>query len=219
MVAPRADHVIFVHGLWMPGGESTWLRRRLANSFGFTPHVFRYATTSDSIERVTERLNDYACSLDAERVHFVGHSLGGLVLLNLFERFPEQPPGRVVLLGSPVRGSLAARKLTSAPLAQRLTRRMVGRHTASLLLADDASRCWSCSREIGVVVGTRSMGLGRWVARFAEPNDGTVAMRETELEGESDRVVLPVSHLGMLLSPQVVAQTARFLRDGHFDKL
>lgn len=219
MVAPPADHVIFVHGLWMPGGESTWLRRRLAHQFGFSPHVFRYATMSDSIERVTERLDAYAHSLDGDAVHFVGHSLGGLVLLNLFERYPEQRPGRVVLLGSPVRGSLAARKLTTAPLAQRLARRMAGRHTASLLLAQETPRCWDCSRELGVVVGTRPVGLGRWVAHFAEPNDGTVALRETELPGESDRVVLPVSHLGMLLSPQVVAQTARFLRSGHFDKL
>jgi hypothetical protein len=67
-----------------------------------------------------------------------------------------------------------------------------------------------------VIAGTRSMGLGRFFAGFREPNDGTVAVRETRIEGATDHVELPVSHMGMMLSARVARHTAHFLRDGRF---
>ena len=68
----------------------------------------------------------------------------------------------------------------------------------------------------GVIAGDQSFGLGRFIAMFDEPNDGTVALRETELEGCADRLVLPVSHMGMLLSSRVADECAGFLSSGHF---
>lgn len=70
--------------------------------------------------------------------------------------------------------------------------------------------------EIGVIAGDRAVGLGRFFAQFSEPNDGTVAVRETALDAATDRIVLPVSHTGMLLSRAVARETAHFLRYGCF---
>ncbi len=76
---------------------------------------------------------------------------------------------------------------------------MVGSHALEQLRGEPTRR-WTQARELGVIAGTRPVGLGRFFAGFDEPNDGTVAVRETRIEGATDHLVLPVSHLGMLLS-------------------
>ena len=209
----HGDHVVFVHGLRMRGTESLWLRRHLEKQFAFQTSVFRYATLSDSLDVVANRLANEVAALKARRLHFIGHSLGGLVLLRLFSACESalDRPGRVVLLGSPVAGSLAARGVGSLAFG----RAFMGRIAADELLTE-CERRWSASRELGVIAGTRSIGLGRFFAGFGEPNDGTVAVRETRIEGAADHVVLPVSHMGMLLSASVAASCGRFLRDGRF---
>ena len=206
-----SPRVIFIHGLWMPGRESHWFRQRLATKHAFEPVLFSYRSRLESLDDVLEHMNQSIRALRADRVHVVGHSLGGLLALRLFERYPEQPPGRVVLLGSPVQGSVAARRLGSAQAGQRL----LGKIATEVLVAKHEA-AWLQPRELGVIAGTRPVGLGRVITRFQEPNDGTVAARETEIAGATDRITLPVSHFGMMLSARVVDQTARFLSHGSF---
>src|SRR5690606_32768545 len=101
--------VVLVHGLWMTGLELAWLRRRL-KADGFETRQFRYSTVRHNLSHNAERLFRFARDIDAREMHFIGYSLGGVVTLNMLARFHAQlPPGRVVLLGSPVRGSSAAR--------------------------------------------------------------------------------------------------------------
>ena len=69
----------------------------------------------------------------------------------------------------------------------------------------------------GIIAGNRPRGLGRFLSRFDAPNDGTVAVAETLLEGATDRCVLPVSHSGMWVSPVVAGQVSAFLDHGHFE--
>lgn len=208
--------VLFVHGLWMPGPESALLRRRVAQQLGATAELFAWRTTRESPGVVAGRLQDRIRDRAPQALHLVGHSLGGLAVLQLFAHHPEQPPGRVVLLGSPTAGSLSAEQFTARfPPGQRLVgpflrEEVLGRQGGAL-------REWTqADRPLGVIAGTRSMGLGRFFAQFDEPNDGTVALRETAIAGAADRLTLPVSHFGMLVSRAVAHQTALFLRDGHF---
>ncbi len=208
--------VLFVHGLWMPGPESLLLRRRVGAALAADAEVFAWRTTRESPAVVAARLNDRIEDSKCQQLHLVGHSLGGVALLQLFAHFPQQPPGRVVLLGSPTAGSASADKLVA--------RFPVGQHIVGAFLREevlgrgrDALRQWTCrDRALGVIAGTRSLGLGRFFAQFDEPNDGTVAVRETAIEGATDRLQLPVSHFGMLTSRVVAEQTAGFLRDGRF---
>jgi hypothetical protein len=73
-------------------------------------------------------------------------------------------------------------------------------------------------REIGVIAGSVGVGLGRVVARkLPTPNDGVVTVEETECEAACDRIVLPINHMGMLVSRRVARQTGVFLRSGRFD--
>jgi hypothetical protein len=77
-------------------------------------------------------------------------------------------------------------------------------------------RCWTFGRPLGIVAGTQSVGLGQFLAGFEEECDGTVGVSETRLPGATDHIVLPVSHMGLLVSPRVARETGLFLQNGRF---
>ena len=203
--------VVYVHGLWMPGEESLVLGHRLAHDFDLTLHAFRYSAASSGMSRITASLADFMRELSAPEVHFVGHSLGGLVIHRFLERFPEQPPGRVVFLGTPSVASRAAEHAGRfAPIAH-----LMGHSVAEELL-QPRERRWAHAHPLGIVAGTQPLGLGQLLAQFHEENDGTVAVSETRMPGATDHIALPVSHLGMLVSPRVADETGLFLTQGYF---
>lgn len=193
----------------MTGIESTVLRQRLARS-GFYVEQYHYRTTTAPVDRVVEELRDRILAVPGP-AHLVGHSLGGLVALRLAERLPEVELGRVVLLGAPVNGSLAAQNLVKWPGAAWLLGDL-----PSAELLQSTPRRWTRDSALGVIAGSRSVGLGRFFGHFEGPNDGTVAVDETRLLGASEHLVLPVSHMGMLLSEDVAQRTAAFLHTGSF---
>jgi pimeloyl-ACP methyl ester carboxylesterase len=203
-------HVVYVHGLWMPGDESLILRRRLAADFGLTLHPFRYLATG-TMRSIIARLAGFVGELDLPAVHFVGHSLGGLVIYRFLEQFPAQPPGNAVFLGTPCVGSRAAERAARfGPVAQ-----LMGQSVAEELLRPRARR-WTHARPLGIVAGTQPIGMGQLLAGFAEDNDGTIGVSETRMPGATDHIALPVSHLGMLMSARVARETGLFLTQGHF---
>ncbi len=195
----------------MSGGESLLLRRRLSREFGMEVHPFRYATATSTMTEITSRLQSFVRALEASRLHFVGHSLGGLVIYRFLERYPHQPPGRVVFLGTP---SVASRAAVQAAHI-RLVASAMGRSVQDELLRP-RDRKWKTDRELGIIAGTRALGVGQFLARFEEDCDGTIGVSETQLPGATDHITLPVSHLGMLVSSRVARETGAFLQDGRF---
>lgn len=206
-----AQHVVYVHGLWMRGGESLLLAQRLLREFGLQVHAFPYSAGTWGMEEITAHLQSFVRSLDVPAVHFVGHSLGGLVIYRYFERYPEQLPGRAVFLGTPCLESRAAVQAAQV----RFISVLMGPSVADELLRPRERR-WTFGRPLGIVAGSQSIGLGQFVAGFEEECDGTVAVSETRLPGAADHIVLPVSHMGMLVSARVARETGAFLRDGRF---
>ena len=201
--------VVFIHGLWMNGFELTWLRRQVEKA-GFGTAQFEYRTTRRSVDENAELLHEFIIRQAAERIHIVGYSLGGLVTLRLFELFDDIPPGRVVLMGSPVRGSKAARRIHDMGWDDMLLGRSGLHHDRHLQ--------WDGRRELGVVAGTRAIGLGSILHHLPKPHDGTVSVEETELPGATDRLNLPVSHASMMFSRDVAAAIVGFLREGKFER-
>jgi pimeloyl-ACP methyl ester carboxylesterase len=207
----KVAHVVYVHGLWLPGEESLILRHRLSRAFGLTLRAFRYSAASSTMSDISERLAGFVRELQVPAVHFVGHSLGGLVIYRFLERFPDQPPGRVVFLGTPCVASRAAQSAGRfAPVA-----RLMGPSVAEELL-QPRERRWAHARPLGIIAGSQPLGVGQLLADFAEENDGTVAVSETRMPGATDHLVLRVSHLGMLLSARVARETGSFLTQGRF---
>ena len=204
------ETIILVHGIWMNGLDMGLLGKRLAAE-GFQIHRFRYSSVRASPSENAGKLDCFTQSIDAPVIHFVCHSLGGLVLRHLLHDCPEHKPGRIVTLGTPHQASSAARQLSRiAP-----GRLVLGHSVEHALLGGAPS--WPGGRELGVIAGTLRMGMGMFIPGIPTPSDGTVAVAETILAGMKDHITLPVSHLGLLLSYRVFRQTAYFLRHGVFN--
>ncbi len=205
--------VVYVHGLWLSGLEGGLLRRRLARQLEADTHAFNYASVKSGIRVNAEALRKFLSDIRADTLHLVGHSLGGLLVLKVFEQSAAErlPPGRIVLLGSPLNGSRAARNLARLPLGKML----LGRGVDEELLRSH-ERCWRGQRDLGVIAGSMGVGLGKLVGARGAPNDGTIFVDETRLPGISRHLVLPVSHTGLLFSTSVARQAGAFLRSGSF---
>jgi pimeloyl-ACP methyl ester carboxylesterase len=196
----------------MNGADGLVLRRRLARDSGMKTHVFHYRSVAGPMSDIVVRLAEFTRSLQADRVHFVGHSLGGLVIYRTLEHFADLPPGRVVFLGTPAVASRAA-----IGVAERLATasKLLGQCVAEELLTE-RSRRWQLDRQLGVIAGTRRVGLGQFFTTLNGDNDGTVAVDETRLPGATDFITAPVGHMGLLMSARVARETSRFLKEGRF---
>lgn len=205
------ESVVLVNGLWL-GDAALWLLARQLRRAGFRVYKFSYPSVRHDLRTNAARLGAFLARVPGETVHLVGYSLGGLVIRALFHFQSQQRPGRIVLLGSPQLGNRAAQTLARA----RFGRAVLGRAVAELNAGVPQLWNWP-AREIGVIAGSRSIGLGRLVTRLPVPNDGSVAVEETAVSGAHAQLVLPVAHFALLLAPAVASQIARFLRTGAFE--
>ena len=201
--------VILVHGLYMHGLVMVPLKRMLG-ACGFRCRSFSYPSLRKSVPENAERLSRYLQAIDAPVVHFVCHSLGGLVVRAMLSRSPWERPGRILTLGTPHLGCHVAKRLGSNPASAW----MVGNSLVHGLDGDVAP--WPKAREVATIAGDKPVGLGRLVPGLAKPNDGTVALAETDLGPDYPRAVLPVSHSSMLLSRRVGEYACAYLKTGHF---
>ncbi len=203
--------VVFIHGIWMTGAEMVLLRRRLSQC-GFDCLNFRYQSLRRTPRENATNLNNYLHTIQADVIHLVAHSLGGIVVLHLFDKYPQQKPGRVVMMGTPIRGSEVARKVSSS----RWLEHFLGRSTERGLLGD-APR-WQSDRALGMIAGTEGFGVGKLVmlGKLQEPNDGTVPLATTCSSGITDHLALPYSHHGMLFARPVAQAVCQFLQSGSF---
>jgi pimeloyl-ACP methyl ester carboxylesterase len=204
--------VVYVHGLWMVGAEGQLLRRRLRHECGLDLHTFHYSSVRTPLGQIVEALGAMLQQLPGRQVHLLGHSLGGLIILECLRRHRIERPGRVVLLGSPLLGCRTAARLGRLGLA----RPLLGRAVCEQLLAPQPRR-WTSERELGVISGSMPLGFGRLVTlRFGEENDGTIAVSETRIPGAKAYLTLPVSHLGLLFSSRVAREAGGFFQHGRF---
>jgi pimeloyl-ACP methyl ester carboxylesterase len=209
--------IVYVHGLWQTGREAIWLRRRLEKILNADARAFSYPSVAADAGSNARALANCLGAIRADTLHLVGHSLGGLVILKAFAQDAQMqaqlPSGRIVLLGSPLRGSRTARNLARLPFGKAIMGRSI--HEEVLVARE---RRWDQSRDLGVIAGDLGFGLGRLVGTLGGPSDGTVLIDETRLEGTNDHVVLRVSHTGMLFSAAVATQAGAFLRTGRFTR-
>jgi pimeloyl-ACP methyl ester carboxylesterase len=204
------ETVVLVHGVWMTGLEMHVLARRL-RACGYRTRVFRYRSLRRPLQWNGQRLVREVRRLGAGTLHLVGHSLGGLVILQALQDCPDLVTGRVVLLGSPVNGSLIAQRL----YRHAWSRWLVGRSAERGLLGDGPH--WQGSPAPGVIAGVRPVGVGQLLGGFPGANDGTVALSETAIDGAADSLVVRTTHMGLLFSAPVAQALCRFLGTGRFE--
>jgi pimeloyl-ACP methyl ester carboxylesterase len=201
--------VILAPGLWMPGVAMSLLAARLKRS-GYAPHLFTYPGRSALNGNVARFVRFARETLDGRPAHFVGHSLGGVLLLQALSAHEELQVASVVLLGAPVRGCLAGRRLGAA----RMGRWMMG-SCSELWQEHDA--VWRRKEPLGVVAGTAALGLGRAFGRLPGANDGVVRVEETAVDGMSAQALVPLGHSMLIVSATVYRLVERFMLSGRFE--
>jgi pimeloyl-ACP methyl ester carboxylesterase len=189
--------VVLVHGLWMPGLAMSPLAARLSRA-GYHCHLFDYAGRDRPLATNAERLVQLGRRIGP--AHFVGHSLGGLVVMEALNSDLTVGVGRVALLGRLARYGFG--------------RWMLGESEA--LWREGRAARWRRPEPLGVLAGNFPFGLGRSFGRLPGPNDGVVCVDETAIEGAAAFTLLPVSHSGMLLSARVARALQQFLETGRF---
>ena len=217
------DPVLLLHGLARTGLSMRPMARALARN-GFAPHVVDYPSRKHGIgalvaEVVAPRV-DALLAEGADRVHFVTHSLGGVLVrafaAGRFDAGRALPEGsRAVMLapphgGSEVADALGPRRPFRAVLGPALGE--LGTDDASVPLGLGPVR----GVEAGVIAGTRALvPFGRL---FSGPHDGLVSVASaTAPDGLADHVVVARTHALLMMSPDVIAQTVRFLQTGGFE--
>jgi pimeloyl-ACP methyl ester carboxylesterase len=204
------DHVILLHGLWMRGFTLVALRHRLEDA-GYSVELFDYASVFRGPEVTVDGLLARARLVTDRKLHLVGHSLGGLIALQALQRAPDLTRGRVVCLGSPLRGSAAARGIARLPGGSLV----IGK---SLDILRNGVERWDGKQAVGGIAGRLPIGFGFAVGALTSPHDGTVSVAETELPGLTDHVVVPATHTGLLFSQDAAQQAIAFLRGARFTR-
>ena len=215
-----SDPVLLLHGLGRTGLSMLPMARALRRA-GFEPHVVDYPSRKHAIDPLVERVvvPEVDALLDggAERIHFVTHSLGG-VLVRAFaagrqdDGRPLPPGSRAVMLAPPHAGSEVADALRErTPFRQALGPALPELGTDGIPSGLGPVR----GVEAGVIAGTRSLvPFGRL---FGGPHDGLVSVASAHApDGLADRAVVPKTHALMMMSPLVIRLTVRFLRLGTF---
>jgi len=195
--------VLLAPGLWVPGAVMALMSSRLA-ARGYSVRTFSYRGRSP-FEANVERLARFTRG----KPFFIGHSLGGVLILDMLNRHPEVEAAGAILLGSPVRGSLSGRRLGVAAIG----RWMMG---ASRPLWDERPARWTRAAPLGVIAGTAPIGLGRALGRLPGQNDGVVCVEETTVEGMTERALVAQGHSMLIVSGRVGELVERFMAAGRF---
>ena len=150
----------------------------------------------------------------AAPVHFVTHSLGGILVRAYLERHLIPHLGRVVMLGPPNQGSEVVDVLGGTPI-YRWFGGKAGVQLGTELPASVPKQLGPADFELGIIAGNRTVN---WLLSqyLPGPDDGKVTVESTKLDGMTDHVVLPVTHTFMMRNRAVIGLVREFLRTGHF---
>jgi pimeloyl-ACP methyl ester carboxylesterase len=187
----------------------------------------QFATLNLSYQSLRKPIEALAADIDADvatfaaaidgPIHFVGHSMGGLLTRVYIARYRPTRLGRVVMLGTPNGGSEVA------DVAQRLALYRAFCGPAGLQLSTELHPTLralpAINYPLGIVAGNRTVDPISSFLILPRPNDGKVSVQRTRLDGMADHIIVETSHNGLLRNPAAIGQTVAFLREGRFDQL
>lgn len=217
------DRVILLHGLARTPRSMARLAHALAAA-GYETHNWGYPSRQHRFADLAAMIRGRLENLDGRNTtHFVGHSLGGLLLRAALQAPLPFPPGRLVLIGSPHRGAMVIDRLLARPATRWLPRAF---GLPALELGRDAAWLAELPRpllETGAIAGTRRFhpfNPSAWINRLhgaAEAGDGTVELDSALWPQGGAGISVDAAHSLLPGDPRVIAATVRFLQTGRFD--
>ena len=212
----EAETVFVVHGLGRTAGSMVLLVDRLERA-NFRVVNFGYPSTREPIEALVARLRETieeCCWEDRDRIHFVTHSLGGILIRVYLAQHSPAHAGRVVMLSPPNQGSEIADAVSESPILSELFLGPAG----SRLVTDSAGivvELGPPNYELGIITGSRSLNpIGSWL--IPGPDDGKVGVDRARLEGADAFRVIPATHTFIMNRQDVADECIHFLREGRF---
>ena len=217
--APRLggrDLVVVLHGMGRTKLSMSWLAGRLEQQ-GYDVLNFSYPSTRSSVANSTAHLHrELQTQLTecAGKVHFVTHSLGGIVVRAYLKQHPPANLGRVVMLSPPNQGSEVVDKLRDNFL-YRLATGPAGQELGTEKTSTP-NALGEVNFPLGVITGDRSFNplFSSWLSG---PDDGKVSVHRAKVSGMADFLVVPHSHSFIMRSSTVMQQVAHFLAHGKFN--
>ncbi len=211
-----ADCVVLLHGLIRSASSMERMQDALERA-GFATVNVAYPSRDKTIEElaplaVGEGL-DGCRENGTERVHFVTHSLGGILVRQYLADREIPELGRVVMLAPPNQGSTAVDKLRNVPGFDWMNGpagAQLGKDENSVPL-----KLGPATFELGIIAGRRSIDPVT-SAILPNPDDGRVSVEDTKLEGMADFVVVDHSHAFIMRMRKSIELTLRFLEHGSF---
>ncbi len=212
----RGSCVILLHGLARSSTSMSTMAERLADK-GYLVSNSDYPSRHHAIEELADiAVNQglaYCRKNKTERIHFVTHSLGGILVRYYLAHHEIEELGRVVMLAPPNQGSKVVDEFSGMPGYRWLN------GPAGLQLGTDADsiplRLGPARFEVGIIAGDRTINLILSTA-FDGPNDGKVAVEDAKLEGMTDFIIVHRTHPFIMQGGEVIEQVLYFLENGHF---
>ena len=214
----QRECVILLHGL----ARSRHSLERMEEALrleGFTPVNLDYPSRRKPIEALALEAIPPALArceeAGAPAIHFVTHSLGGILVRYYLNQRAIPGLGRVVMLSPPNRGSEAADILRH----RRLYKWLNGPAGQQLVTGSQgiAARLGPVTYPVGIITGNRHAFFDAWLAgQIPGEDDGKVAVERAKVDGMTDFLVLPYAHPFIMNAHEVIAETLHFLRHGRF---
>jgi len=210
------DGVVLLHGISRTARSFRKMQTALEGC-GFATLNQDYASRRKALEALAEDIHPaiqrFADGIDGS-VHFVGHSMGGLLARVYLARYRPKRLGRVVMLGTPNSGSEIADRLKHIG-AYRAWFGPAGQQLVTQRDATIAAMFPPIDYPVGIIAGNRSVDP-TMSAFLPKPHDGRVSVENTRLDGMADHIIVGTSHPWLVRNGRAIEQTITFVRDGSF---